>query len=300
MGRSTRPSAGAEIGIIGGSGLYDIDGMTDVREVRVTTPFGAPSDALIVGSVGSRRVAFLSRHGRGHRVSPSAINYRANIHALKSLGVRQVVSISAVGSLQESIKPGEVVVPTQFLDWTKRRVSTFFDTDVVAHVGFADPVCPRLLPTVEEAIRSEGASVHRGGSYLCMEGPQFSSRGESLLYRSWGVSVIGMTNMPEAKLAREAELCYVTMALVTDYDCWHETEEAVTVDAILAILRQNVILAKRVLRRVIPLLGAPDACACQQALQGAVITDPRTVSASARKRLHLLVGKYLPAHRRKA
>jgi 5'-methylthioadenosine phosphorylase len=251
---------------------------------------------VVIGTIAERRVAFLSRHGRGHRVSPSGINYRANIHALKSLGVGQVISISAVGSMQESIKPGDVVLPGQFLDWTKRRISTFFDSGVVAHVGFADPVCRRMVPVLERAARSVGATMHRGGSYLCIEGPQFSSRGESLLFRSWGVSVIGMTNMPEAKLAREAELCYATVALVTDYDCWHDTEEAVTVDAILAILRKNVSLAKRLLRTVVPMLGMPEGCPCPQALQGAVITDPRVMTSTARKRLHLLLGKYLPAH----
>lgn len=290
----------AEIGIIGGSGLYEIEGMTDLREVRVPTPFGTPSDAVLVGTIGRRRVAFLSRHGRGHRFSPSAINYRANIHALKSLGVRQVISISAVGSLQEHIKPGDVVLPDQFLDWTKRRASTFFDADVVAHVAFGDPVCPRMTPVLDQAARAVGAAVHRGGAYLCMEGPQFSTRAESMLYRGWGISVIGMTNMPEAKLAREAELCYATVALVTDYDCWHETEEAVSVEAILAILRQNVALAKRLLLEVIPQLVEPVGCACPQALQGAIITNPKVIPPAARKRLRLLAGKYFTPSRRKA
>lgn len=300
MAHSRKAGGQAEIGIIGGSGLYDIEGMTDVREVRVPTPFGAPSDAAILGTIGRRRVAFLSRHGRGHRFSPTTINYRANIHALKSLGVRQVISISAVGSMQERIKPGDVVLPDQFLDWTKRRVSTFFDADVVAHVPFGDPVCPRMTPVLEQAGRAVGATIHRGGSYLCMEGPQFSTRAESMLYRSWGISVIGMTNMPEAKLAREAELCYATVALVTDYDCWHEIEEAVSVDAILAILRRNVALAKRLLLEVIPQLGAPAGCACPQALQGAIITNPTAIPAAARKRLQLLAGKYFIPSRRKA
>ncbi len=300
MAQGKRRAEGAEIGIIGGSGLYDIEGLTDVREVRAQTPFGRPSDAIITGRLGTVRVAFLSRHGRGHRLSPTTINYRANIYALKSLGVRRIISISAVGSMQDTIRPGDVVLPDQFLDWTKRRVSTFFDADVVAHVAFGDPVCPGLGPVLDRAIRAVGGRVHRGGSYLCMEGPQFSSRAESNLYRSWGVSVIGMTNMPEAKLAREAELCYVTMALVTDYDCWHETEEAVSVDAILAVLRQNVALARRVLKEAIPLLGPPEGCGCSRALQGAIITDPRAVSGAARRRLGLLIGNYLPTHTRKA
>ncbi len=300
MAQARNAGGQAEIGIIGGSGLYEIEGMTEVREVRVATPFGTPSDAAFVGTIGGRRVAFLSRHGRGHRFSPSTINYRANIHALKALGVRQVISISAVGSLQEHIKPGDVVLPDQFLDWTKRRASTFFDADVVAHVAFGDPVCPRMTPVLDQAARTVGTRVHRGGSYLCMEGPQFSTRAESMLYRSWGVSVIGMTNMPEAKLSREAELCYATVALVTDYDCWHATEEAVSVDAILAILRQNVALAKRLLLKVIPQLGESVGCACPQALQGAIITNAKVVPAAARKRLQLLAGKYLIPSRRKA
>ncbi|MFO0775857.1 MAG: S-methyl-5'-thioadenosine phosphorylase [Nitrospiraceae bacterium] len=290
----------ADLGVIGGSGLYDIDGLTDVRAVRVRTPFGDPSDAIMVGRMGASRVAFLSRHGRGHQFSPSTINYRANIYALKSLGVRRIVSVSAVGSMQPTIEPGHVVVPDQFIDLTKRRSSTFFDADVVAHVGFGDPVCPAMAPLLVRAVTESDGTVHRGGTYVCMEGPQFSTRAESLLYRSWGVSVIGMTNMPEAKLAREAGLCYATMALVTDYDCWHEVEEAVSVEAILAVLRKNVALAKRVLQRLLPHLCPPDGCACPQALQGAIITDPKTISASARRRLGVLIGPYLPSPTRKA
>lgn len=299
--RTTRAAApGADIGVIGGSGLYDIDGMTDVREVRLSTPFGKPSDAIIVGRLGAARVAFLSRHGRGHRLSPTAINYRANIYALKALGVRRIISISAVGSMQPDVEPGHVVLPDQFIDLTKRRISTFFDADVVAHVAFGDPVCPGLGPVLERAVRGAGGQVHRGGTYVCMEGPQFSSRAESLLYRSWGVRVIGMTNMPEAKLAREAELCYATIALVTDYDCWHDTHAAVNVDAILAILRKNVALAKRVLRDVLPTMGPAEGCGCGRALQGAIITDPRAIGSAARRRLALLMNPYMPSPTRKA
>ncbi|MEX5216114.1 MAG: S-methyl-5'-thioadenosine phosphorylase [Nitrospiraceae bacterium] len=294
-GRSGTGRARADIGIIGGSGLYEMEGLTQVREVRIKTPFGDPSGPLVIGQLDRHRVAFLARHGQGHRFSPSTINYRANIYALKAIGISQVLSVSAVGSMREQIRPGHVVLPDQFVDWTKRRVSTFFDADVVAHVGLAEPVCGRLGQIVEQAARSTGAVVHRGGSYLCIEGPQFSTKAESHLYRSWNVSVIGMTNMPEAKLAREAELCYATIALVTDYDCWHETEEAVQVEAILAVLRQNVMLAKQLLRDLIGKMEEQAICGCQQALKGAVITAPETIPAAARKRLHLLIGRYLEA-----
>ena len=221
---TSKKTVQAAIGIIGGSGLYNIEGLERVREVRVRTPFGAPSDAVVTGVLGGVRVAFLSRHGRGHRINPGSINYRANIYALKSLGVKQVISVSAVGSMKEAIRPGDVVLPDQFIDLTKRRISTFFDDGIVAHVGFGEPVCASVADTLEEAGRAAGARLHRGGTYVCMEGPQFSTKAESRLYRQWGVDVIGMTNMPEAKLAREAELCYATVALPTDYDCWHETE----------------------------------------------------------------------------
>ncbi|CAI4033047.1 S-methyl-5'-thioadenosine phosphorylase [Nitrospira tepida] len=293
--RSGAGQARADIGIIGGSGLYEMEGLTQVREARIKTPFGDPSGPVILGQLEGRRVAFLARHGQGHRFSPSTINYRANIYALKAIGVSQVLSVSAVGSMRETIQPGHVVLPDQFLDWTKRRASTFFDADVVAHVGLAEPVCGRLGQIVEQATRSVGAVAHRGGSYLCIEGPQFSTKAESHLYRSWHVSVIGMTNMPEAKLAREAELCYATIALVTDYDCWHETEEAVQVEAILTVLRQNVLLAKRLLREVVGQLEEKAVCGCQQALKGAIITAPEAIPAAARTRLHLLIGRYIEA-----
>lgn len=281
------------VGIIGGSGLYQVEGLEQVREVRLRTPFGAPSDAIVIGVLGGIGVAFLSRHGRGHRINPTSINYRANIYALKSLGVTQVISISAVGSMKETIEPGHVVLPDQFIDLTKRRISTFFDEGIVAHVGFSEPVCSVLADMLEEAGRSVGATLQRGGTYVCMEGPQFSTKAESRLYRQWGVDVIGMTNMPEAKLAREAELCYATMALATDYDCWHETEEAVTVGAILATLHRNVALAKEILKTVVPKLDPARACACRQALATALITAPDKMSASARRRLNLLIAPYV-------
>ena len=285
----------ADIGIIGGSGLYNMEGLSGVREVRVRTPFGEPSDALIVGTLDGMRVAFLSRHGRGHRIAPTDINYRANIYALKTLGVARVISVSAVGSMKETLKPGHVVLPDQFIDHTKRRASTFFEKGIVAHVAFADPICGALSQALRKAANGAGATVHHGGTYLCIEGPQFSSRGESLLYRQWGVDVIGMTNMPEAKLAREAELCYATMALVTDYDCWHASEESVTVEMILATLHNNVAQAKRVLRAAVPAVAELRTCPCGSALQYAIVTAPERISAAMRKRLQPLIGKYLGA-----
>lgn len=292
--RRQGPGTRADIGIIGGSGLYDIEGLRKVKEVAVKTPFGAPSDKVILGELDGVRVAFLSRHGRGHRINPSEINYRANIYALKSLGVSRVISVSAVGSMKESIKPGDVVLPDQFIDLTKRRVSTFFEGGIVAHVAFGDPVCASLGAALLEATRAVGATVHQGGVYLCIEGPQFSTKGESRLYRQWGASVIGMTNLPEAKLAREAELCYATVALATDYDCWHETEEAVTVEGILATLRQNVLLAKQLLRTVMPAVAAVTSCRCQRALQDAIITAPDRMPAALRRKLALLIDRAVP------
>lgn len=285
------------VGIIGGSGLYDMEGMTQIREIAVRTPFGRPSDAVVVGKVGGLSVAFLSRHGRGHRVHPTAINYRANLYALKSLGVQRVISVSAVGSMKEDIKPGDVVLPNQFIDLTKRRDSTFFDSGIVAHVSFAEPICPSQADSLAGAAHTVGARIHRGGTYVCIEGPQFSTKAESRLYRTWGVDIIGMTNMPEAKLAREAELCYATMALVTDYDCWHETEESVTVDAILATLHRNVALAKDILRKVIPDMGERPPCACNEALRTAIVTPADRISAAVKRRVGLLVGRYVNAQK---
>jgi 5'-methylthioadenosine phosphorylase len=281
------------IGVIGGSGLYDIEGLTAVREVRVRTPFGSPSDAITVGTLEGMRVAFLSRHGRGHRLNPSQINYRANIYALKSLGVSRVISVSAVGSMKESIEPGDVVIPDQFVDLTKRRAATFFEGGMVAHVAFGEPVCAGLAQVLASSGEKLGASLHRGGTYLCIEGPQFSTKGESQVYRQWGLDVIGMTNMPEAKLAREAELCYATMALVTDYDCWHQTEHAVTVEAILTTLHHTVALAKRILQTAVPSLVPAPACSCQRALDNAVVTDPGSIPRAVRKKLSLLTRRVL-------
>lgn len=281
------------VGVIGGSGLYDIEGLTSARSIRVRTPFGAPSDAITVGSLEGIRVAFLARHGRGHLMNPSAINYRANIFALKSLGVSHVISVSAVGSMKESIHPGDVVVPDQFIDLTKRRVSTFFDNGVVAHVAFGEPVCAELGQALLAAGEKVGATSHRSGTYLCMEGPQFSTKAESRLYRQWGVDVIGMTNMPEAKLAREAELCYGTLALVTDYDCWHETEAAVTVEAVLGTLHRNVALAKQILRSAMPSFANPRDCPCHRALDNAILTAPNRIPTAARKKLAPLIDRAL-------
>jgi 5'-methylthioadenosine phosphorylase len=238
-------------------------------------------------------VAFLSRHGRGHRLSPSEVNYRANIYALKSVGVTRVISVSAVGSMKEAVRPGDVLLPDQFIDLTKRRIGTFFERGVVAHVAFADPICQALSTALFKAAQGAGATVHQGGVYLCIEGPQFSSRGESLLYRRWGVDVIGMTNLPEAKLAREAELCYATVALPTDYDCWHETEDPVSVEAILATLRKNVALAKRILRAALPMAMESRTCLCATALENAVLTAPQHIPKQTRQRLGLLLARLL-------
>jgi 5'-methylthioadenosine phosphorylase len=282
------------VGVIGGSGLYELPGMTDVRWRRVRTPFGDPSDEYCVGRLGERPVVFLPRHGRGHRLTPSELNFRANIWGLKSLGVEWVVSVSAVGSMKESIHPLDLAIPDQFFDFTKRRVSSFFGDGVVAHVGMADPVCPHLAGVLEKAARDTGATVHRGGTYLCIEGPQFSTKAESRIFRGWGVDVIGMTNMPEAKLAREAELCYATLALVTDYDVWHESHDTVTVEAVIQTLLRNVETAKGVLSRVIPALDGPRTCPCPSLLANAVITQPAAFPLATRRRLDLLLAKYFP------
>lgn len=285
--------AKASIGVIGGSGLYDIEGLKGVRDVRTRTPFGLPSDAIRVGQLDGVSIAFLSRHGRGHRLNPGEINYRANIYAMKSLGVQRIISVSAVGSMKELIEPGDVVFPDQFIDLTKRRASTFFEGGLVAHVAFGEPICASLAHALAVAGEAAGAHLHRGGTYLCMEGPQFSTKAESRLYRQWGVDVIGMTNMPEAKLAREAELCYATMALATDYDCWHETQDAVTVEAILATLHKNVVLAKDILKRAVPSMADAPACSCHRALDNAIVTAPTSISATIRKKLGVLTDRVL-------
>ena len=282
------------IGVIGGSGLYELEGLTDVRWRRVRTPFGDPSDEFCTGTLDGRRVIFLPRHGRGHRLMPTELNFRANIWGLKSLGAEWVLSVSAVGSMKEEIRPLDLVVVDQFFDATKRRISSFFGDGIVAHVGMAEPVCEHLATVLEKAARATGAAVHRGGTYLCIEGPQFSTRAESRIYRGWGVDVIGMTNMPEAKLAREAELCYATLALATDYDVWHASHEAVTVEAVIANLLKNVATAREVLRRVIPAIGGSRSCPCPSLLQNAVITSPAAFPLATRRRLDLLLGKYFP------
>jgi len=281
------------LAVIGGSGLYDIDGLADVEEVGVETPFGSASDAIVRGRLGETVLLFLPRHGRGHRIAPHCIDARANICALKKLGATHLLSISAVGSMKEDIAPGDFVVIDQFIDLTRKRVSTFFEDGIVGHVTFADPVCPALAGTVADAAHRAGARVHRGGTYVCIEGPQFSTRAESNLYRSWGVSVIGMTAMPEAKLAREAELPYALLALATDYDCWHETETDVSVEAILAVLDRNVQIARRTVVELAKTLPDPRASAAASALASALITSRERIPPSTRARLDWLLAKYL-------
>lgn len=283
----------AEIGIIGGSGLYSMPGFTNVREERVETPFGDPSDAFVLGELEGRKVVFLARHGRGHRILPTELNFRANIYAMKKLGVERIISVSAVGSLKEEHKPTDFVIPDQFIDRTSRRVSTFFGEGLVAHVAFGDPVCATVGKAVAEGCAKEGVVGKRGGTYICMEGPQFSTRAESNLYRSWGADVIGMTNLQEAKLAREAEICYATVAMVTDYDCWREGHDDVTVDQIVAVLNQNAANAARVVKAAVAAMPRERTCACAGALKFAMLTDPKTIPAATRAKLDLLVGKYL-------
>jgi 5'-methylthioadenosine phosphorylase len=283
----------AEIGIIGGSGLYSMPGLTGVHEERVSTPFGDPSDAFMLGDLEGHKVAFLARHGRGHRILPSELNLRANIYALKKLGVERIVSVSAVGSLKEEHKPGDFVIPDQFIDRTFHRVSTFFGDGVVGHVAFGDPVCATVAKTIVDACRKEGVLARPSGTYVCMEGPQFSTRAESNLYRSWGADVIGMTNLQEAKLAREAEICYATAAMVTDYDCWRPGHDDVTIDQIVKVMNQNAANAARVVRAAVAAMPSERNCACKSALQFALLTSPDAIPPAAREKLDLLIGKYL-------
>ncbi|MGQ9675740.1 MAG: S-methyl-5'-thioadenosine phosphorylase [Chloroflexota bacterium] len=283
----------ASVAVIGGSGFYQIEGLTDIEEVYPNTPFGRPSDSIVIGTLEGRRVAFLPRHGRGHRHSPTVVPARANIFALKQLGVQQIISVSAVGSMREEYAPLDVVIPDQLFDHTKRRVSTFFDDDLVVHVGFANPFCTTMIAALYQASLQEGAKVHRGGTYLCIEGPQFSSRAESAIYRQWGVDIIGMTAIPEAKLAREAEICYAALALVTDYDVWHVSEQPVTVEMVIQNLQQNVALAKRIVKRSLPLMKGAGACECSTALRDAIITERSKVSKKTREKLAPIIGKYL-------
>ena len=283
----------AEIGVIGGSGLYQIEGLDSVEEVKLDTPFGAPSDNFIVGKLMGRKVAFLSRHRRGHMIQPSDINFRANIYGMKKLGVKGIISVSAVGSMKENIHPEEIVIPDQFYDNTRRRISTFFGEGIVAHVSLADPICPVISKTLYGSAVKVGAKVHKGGVYLCIEGPQFSTRGESLIYKRWSIDVIGMTNVTEAKLAREAEICYSTIALVTDYDCWHQEEAAVTTEAIIAILNKNVETSRKIIKEAVGNISGELACGCTTALKDAIITARERIPAETKEKLKLIIGKYL-------
>ncbi|WP_158790148.1 S-methyl-5'-thioadenosine phosphorylase [Granulicella sp. L60] len=283
----------AEIGIIGGSGLYAMPGLTNVREERLTTPFGEPSDAFILGELEGRNVAFLARHGRGHRLLPSELNFRANIFAMKMLGVETILSVSAVGSLKEEHKPTDFVIPDQFIDRTFARASTFFGEGIVAHVSFGDPVCKPLAAVLHKACDDAGVVSKLGGTYVCIEGPQFSTRAESNLYRSWGADIIGMTNLQEAKLAREAEICYATVAMVTDYDCWREGHDDVTVDQIVAVMHQNADNASKVVRAAVAAMPTDKSCGCIDALKYAILTDRKTIPDATRQKLSLLLDKYL-------
>ena len=283
----------AEIGIIGGSGLYSMPGIERVREVRITTPFGRPSDAYILGTLEGRKVAFLSRHGRGHVLLPTELNYRANIYGFKKLGVERIISVSAVGSLREEYHPTDVALPTQFFDRTRQRASTFFGEGLVAHISFDTPVCPAMVDVLAGACAESGIKCHTGGTYICMEGPAFSTKAESNAYRSWGMDIIGMTSLPEAKLAREAEICYATLAMVTDYDCWHPDHDAVTVDMVIQYLSHNVENSQKILLKAIRSLPRERSCKCGSALAHAILTDRKKISAKARKKLALFVGKYL-------
>jgi 5'-methylthioadenosine phosphorylase len=283
----------AEIGIIGGSGLYSMPGFTDIQEIRQQTPFGEPSDAYVLGMLEGRKVAFLARHGRGHLLMPTELNYRANIYGFKQLGVERIISLSAVGSLKEEHKPMQFVVPDQFFDRTRHRVDTFFGEGVVAHIAFADPICPELARVVEQACQKAQVIAKHGGTYLCMEGPQFSTKAESNIYRSWGMDVIGMTNLQEAKLAREAEICYVTVAMVTDYDCWHPEHDSVSVDQIIAVLNKNAENACKVVRESVAVMPRVHSCKCGSALAHAIITDRGKIPSATRKKLSLILDKYL-------
>ncbi len=286
------PQPQARIGVIGGTGLYNIEGLKDITEVRPETPFGKPSDAIIVGKLGGVGIAFLPRHGRAHTISPTNVPARANIYALKSLGVEFIISSNSCGSFKESLKPGHLLVPDQIIDRTRNRVSTFFDEGIVAHIQFADPFCPVLSRIVYESAKEAGATVHNGGTFIAMEGPAFSTRAESRLYRAWGADVVGMTILPEAKLAREAEICYASIACITDFDSWHETNEAVSVEAILTTMRNNIDFAKKTIGLATGRVPKKRECACATALGPALVTDLKLVPAVLKKRLDLLIGKY--------
>ena len=279
----------AEIGIIGGSGLYRIEGVEDLKEVSIDTPFGKPSDSFLIGRLHGREVAFLPRHGRDHSYPPSSVNYRANIWGFKKLGVKSILSVSAVGSMKEEYRPGSVVLVDQFIDWTKKREYTFFDSDITVHIQFSDPVCHNIFEELKGILKSSGAEYHTGGTYICIEGPSFSTRAESFLFRNFGVDVIGMTNMPEAKLAREAQICYATLCMVTDYDCWHESEEEVSVDAVLEVLKKNEELSKSLISEFIKEHNSTHDCTCRHALEGAVLTDTSKLYPDLKKKYGLLL-----------
>jgi 5'-methylthioadenosine phosphorylase len=283
----------AKIGVIGGTGLYDIEGMSNIEEVDINTPFGKPSDSITIGRLEGVGVAFIPRHGRGHTILPSEVPSRANIYALKSLGVEHIIAINSCGSFKQEIKPGDILIPDQVIDRTRGRPSTFFGEGIVGHIPFAEPFCPGLSGVLYDVAKEAGATVHKGGTFIAMEGPAFSTRAESLLYKSWGADIIGMTVLPEAKLAREAEICYSSIALVTDYDCWMEREEPVTVDIILACMRQNVALAKRIIKTAVSRIGADRECECGMALSTAIVTAKEKISPAARKKLTMIIGKYL-------
>jgi len=281
------------VGVIGGSGLYEIDGLEDVKEVELSTPFGVPSDAYITGRLGETEMVFLPRHGRGHRINPSEINFRANVWGMKKLGVSRIISISAVGSMREDIEPGDFVLIDQFFDRTRHRKDTFFDRGAVAHVMFADPICEPVREILLKCAGDLGVKTHDGGTYINMEGPQFSTRAESRIYRTWGVDVIGMTNLQEARLSREAEIGYATVAMATDYDCWHEEHDDVTVEAVVAIMQANVEKARNLIKAAAPLVAATPSCACDSALQHAIMTHKEAIPAEAHERLALFIDKYL-------
>lgn len=281
------------IGVIGGSGLYGLEELENIREERISTPFGDPSDAYIVGELAGRTLVFLPRHGRGHSILPSELNYPANIWGMKKLGVGRIISVAACGSMREDIAPGHIVVVDQFIDLSKHRRTTFFGDGIVAHTMFADPICADLAKVVYDAGVAVGAVMHKGGTYINMEGPQFSTRAESNLYRKWGVDVIGMTNAPEAKLAREAEICYSTLALSTDYDCWHDAEEDVTIDAVLEVMRANVAQSKKIIAEAVKNMPEERTCGCGSALANCILTDPALIPESTKERMNLIIGKYI-------
>jgi len=291
-GRSRVEGDMGKIGIIGGSGLYKIDGLLDIKEVKLDTPFGSPSDSYITGKLGGAEVVFLPRHGRGHRILPSELNYRANIYGMKKLGVEQIISISAVGSFKKELKPLDIVLPDQFVDRTNQaRKTTFFGDGIVGHISFAEPVCASLKDVIHKSAKELGLNVHNRGIYLNMEGPAFSTKAESRLYKGWGMDIIGMTNMPEARLAREAEICFATVAFVTDYDCWHE--EIVTVDMVIANLTKNVDTAKRLLEKVVSDMAKKRDCQCREALKHAIITDKKLIPEGTKKKLDIIIGRYI-------